>query len=137
MVTKESGKTFLKEVTREIRHHVIRGLLREGGAEENVLSSSTDFLGENGMMLRTWSCVIEGREKAGQGTELREWRIRDEVDWVRTCLPVDHAKGVGGRPWRTFGLPVVIWQRNRKTAVSVARALEILALVSFGKNPLS
>lgn len=42
----------------------------------------------------------------------------------------------GGR-WQAFGLPVVTWQRNRKTAVSVAHALEILALVSFSKNPLS
>lgn len=46
----------------------------------------------------------------------------------------------GSRPgggWQVFGLPVVIWQRNRKTDVNVARALEILALVSFSKNSLS
>lgn len=41
-----------------------------------------------------------------------------------------------GGGWQAFGL-LVIWQRNRKTAVSVAHGLEIVALVSFIRNPLS
>lgn len=62
---------FLKEVTREIQYHIIRGLLREGGAEENVPSSNIDFLEENGMMLKTiGTWYYRGQREGWTGSEL-------------------------------------------------------------------
>lgn len=136
MVRNELGKTFLKEVTREIRHLIIRGLMRET-CWRNVPRNNRNFLGEMEMMLKNVGVELEKGERMldkvfnSGNVENPRWG----EDWARTCLPAGHAEG--WKALENMGCLLSFGRETRRAAVSAAHTLKSLALVSFSKSPLS